>query len=313
MVRFGVKRDAGRRQHEIGEHVSLKAIVDKLGGDLYQGGCRANIPAPGHSVRDRSISLVLTNGRVVVHAFNGADWRQVLDDLRRQGLIDTRNAPRSITSASAAVAVVHTPAPERLAVARRIWDGGRSVKGTLSERYTRLRSIERELPGTDILRHHLEAPISAYRVAGRGKAAIMAAICDCNGEFSAVEITYLDPNGRRAIGLRLSRKTVGLVPPSCAIRIDPAGAEMLVGEGFITTLSATECFQLPGWALMSTRNMRSWSAPEGVRSVLIAADRGKDGEASAEVLASRLRRQGVRPSIWLPPAPHRDWNEAARA
>ena len=57
---------------------------------------------------------------------------------------------------------------------------------------------------------------------------------------------------------------------------------MLVGEGFFTTLSASECFALPGWALMSTRNLRGWSPPEGVRSVLIAADRGKDGEASAE-------------------------------
>ena len=53
---------------------------------------------------------------------------------------------------------------------------------------------------------------------------------------------------------------------------------MLVGEGVFTTLSATERFGLPGWALLSTRNLRAWSPPEGVRSILIAADRGKDGE-----------------------------------
>ena len=292
--------------------MSLKAIVDKLGGDLYQGGRRANIPAPGHSRKDRSISLMLTDDRVVVHAFNGADWRAVLDDLRRQGLIDARNAPQSISgAASVAVAVIHTPDRDRIAVANRIWEGGRAVQRTLSERYTRLRNIERPLPGQEILRHHPDAPISAYGVSSRGKPAIMAAICDAEGVFSAIELTYLDPNGRRAIGLRLSRKTVGPVPPGCAIRIDPPGPEMLVGEGFLTTLSASECFQLPGWALMSTRNLRSWSAPDGVRSVLIAADRGKEGEASAEVLAMRLRRQGVRPSIWLPPEPHGDWNEAA--
>ena len=292
--------------------MSLKHIVDKLGGDLYQRGQRANIPAPGHSAADRSVSLMLTGDRVVVHAFNGVDWREVLDDLRRKGLIDARNAPRSISGAvSAAVAVIHTPDRDRLAVARRIWDGGRPVWRTLSERYTRLRNIERPLPGQDILRHHPDAPISAYGVNSRGKPAIMTAICDAEGDFSAVELTYLDPNGRRAVGLRLSRKTVGPVPPGSAIRIDPPDSEMLVGEGFPTTLSATECFQLPGWALMSTRNLRSWSAPEGVRSVLIAADRGKEGEASAELLAMRLRRQGVRSSIWLPPEPHGDWNEAA--
>ena len=87
---------------------------------------------------------------------------------------------------------------------------------------------------------------------------------------------------------------------------------MLVAEGVFTALSATERFALPGWALLSTRNLKSWSAPDGVRSVLIAADRGKDGEASAEILAARLRRQGVAPTIALPPEPHGDWNEAAR-
>jgi putative DNA primase/helicase len=96
------------------------------------------------------------------------------------------------------------------------------------------------------------------------------------------------------------------------VRIDPSAPEMLVAEGFFTTLSASECFALPGWALMSTRNLRSWSAPEGVRSVLIAADRGKDGEASAEILRRRLAGQGVRGQIALPPEPHGDWNEAAR-
>ena len=55
-----------------------------------------------------------------------------------------------------------------------------------------------------------------------------------------------------------------------------------------TTLSATEWFGLPGWALMSTRNLRVWSPPPGVRSVLIAADQDVDGEALADQLKGRL-------------------------
>ena len=43
---------------------------------------------------------------------------------------------------------------------------------------------------------------------------------------------------------------------------------------------------------MSTRNLRVWTPPAGVRSVLIAADRGKDGEASADRLKQRLSRGG---------------------
>ena len=33
--------------------MSLRTIVDVLGGDLYDRGFRANIPAPGHSPADR--------------------------------------------------------------------------------------------------------------------------------------------------------------------------------------------------------------------------------------------------------------------
>jgi len=66
---------------------------------------------------------------------------------------------------------------------------------------------------------------------------------------------------------------------------------------------------LPGWALGSTRNLRVWRAPAGVRSVLIAADRGKDGEASAERLRAGLVQDGVTAAVALPPGPYGDWNE----
>jgi len=294
--------------------MSLKTIVQVLGGDLYDRGYRANIPAPGHSAADRSVSLMLREGRIIVHTFGDGDWRAVLDHLRQHGLVDARNAPTSVSrdKAKPAFGVVGASDPERLDVARRFWEGGRAIAGTLSERHCRLRYIERPLPGPAVARHHPDAPVSAYGYDRLRRAALLVGVCDAAGAFTAVEVTYLSPNGRRAIDLRLSRKTVGPVPPGTAVRIDPAGPEMVVAEGFFTTLSASECFSLPGWALLSTRNLRSWSAPDGVRSVLIAADRGKDGEASAEVLRQRLARQGVRAQVALPPEPHGDWNEAAR-
>ena len=294
--------------------MSLKAIVDVLGGDLYDRGCRANIPAPGHSANDRSVSLMLKGGRIIVHTFGDSDWRTVLDHLREHGLVDAHNAPASVSNgnARAALRVIAASDVERLAAARRIWQGGRALRGSLSERHCRLRHIERALPGPEIARHNSETPVSAYGDDRLRRPALLVGVTDGQGVFTAVEVTYLAPNGRRAIDLRLPRKTVGPVPPGTAVRIDPAAPEMLVAEGFFTTLSATECFALPGWALMSTRNLRSWSAPEGVRFVMIAADRGKDGEASADVLRRRLARQGVRSQIALPPEPHRDWNDAAR-
>lgn len=293
--------------------MSLKAIVQALGGDLYDRGCRANIPAPGHSRADRSVSLMLRQGRIIVHTFGDGDWRGVLDDLRDRGLIDVRNAPTSGGAAihRPAVGVITSSDPDRLAAAHRIWDGGRPLAGTLSERHCRLRHIERALPGPEVARHSGHAPVSAYGDNRLRRPALLVGVSDASGAFTAVEVTYLTAGGQRAIDLRLPRKTVGPVPTGTAARIDPAGPEMLVAEGFFTTLSATECFGLPGWALMSTRNLRGWTPPAGVRSVLIAADRGKDGEASAEVLRLRLRRLGLQAQVALPPDPFGDWNEAA--
>ena len=50
---------------------------------------------------------------------------------------------------------------------------------------------------------------------------------------------------------------------------------------------------------MSTRNLRSWIPPLGVRSVLIAADRAK------------LVWAGLKARVELPPGVVGDWNEAA--
>ena len=261
--------------------MSLRTIVQTLGGDLYDQGRRANIPAPGHSAEDRSVSLLLEDDRVVVHTFGDGDWKAVLDFLRDQHLIDAANAPLDGPGRPVGARPARPVASrlERRDAALRLWEGGRCVTGTLSERHCRLRGVTRALPGAEILRHNSEAAVSAYRGQGYARPALLAAIQDAAGAFTAVEVTYLAANGQRAGDLRLPRKTVGPAPGGCA--------------------------------LLSTRNLRAWSPPTGVRSILIAADRGKDGEASAAQLHDRLTGDGLAVTIALPPEPFGDWNEWA--
>jgi putative DNA primase/helicase len=291
--------------------MSLRAIVRALGGDLYDGGRRANVPAPNHSMADRSVSLLLQDDRVVVHSFGGADWRDVLDDLRERRLIDDGGV--LLDSGRGGRAAQATPSRlERRNAALRIWEDGRAVAGTLSERHCHGRAITRALPGPEALRHNGDTAVSIYRPGLHRRPALLAGIQDAEGTYTGVEITYLTPGGRRADDLRLPRKTVGLAPGGCAVRLDPADTAMLVAEGVFTTLSAGQRFSLPGWALLSTRNLRAWRAPPGVRSVLIAGDRGKDGEASAERLRVRLEDDGVAAFIEFPPEPFGDWNDWAQ-
>lgn len=289
--------------------MSLQTIVRTLGGDLYDRGRRANVPAPGHSHHDRSVSLLLEDDRVVVHTFGGGDWREVLDHLRKLNLIDAANAPLSVTAAEARAHPAPATRLERRDAALRLWEGGHAISGTASARYCRTRGLAGPLPGSEVLRHNAETPVSAYRRGGYTRPALLAAIRTADDVLTAVEVTYLTAQGRRATDLRLARKTVGSAPGGCAIRLDHVAEDMLVAEGVFTTRSASDWFGLPGWALGSTRNLRVWRPPAGVRSVLIAADRGKDGEASAEQLRAGLVHDGVTAAVALPPSPYGDWNE----
>ena len=295
--------------------MTLHNIVAKLGGDLWAGGAQANIPGPGHSAHDRSVTLRLgRDGRVVVNTWGRTPWWDVMDDLRERGLIDDNKMPVSAGGrARSAYPEACLDGAARLRVAEAIWRAGAPLtERSLTLRHTRLRRIERPLPGLAVLRNSLSAPLAAYNPAcRRTHPAMLVAVLDRSGAFTAVEITFLDPNGRRSRRVRLSRKTVGPVAPGSAVRIDAVAQEMVVGEGVFTSLSGSERFALPAWALLSTRNMRRFTPPDGVRRLVIAADRGRDGEASAATLSERASARGVRVWIEYPPLPYGDWNEAA--
>lgn len=291
--------------------MTLHGIVAALGGDLYSGGRRANVPAPGHSAQDRSVSLLLTDNRVVIHGFGGSDWRTVRDQLHDRGFID--DAGR-LTGCGPPGPPFPRPDPHlRLQTASDLWAGCRGLDGGgPADRYLHRRAVQAVAAASN-LGFHPETPISVYRPSGRGRPALIARISDREDRLTAVELTYLDRNGRLASGLRLTRKTVGLVPAGAAVRLASAAAEMLVGEGVVTTLCAMDRFQLPGWALMAANNLAAWTPPARVRRVLIAADRGAAGEGCAARLRRRLVPGGLEVRIVLPDPPFGDWNEVAVA
>ncbi|HST91022.1 MAG TPA: toprim domain-containing protein [Brevundimonas sp.] len=292
---------------------SLLPIVRALGGELWDGGRRAVVRAPGHSQSDRSVSLMLSGDRVVIHSFGSADWRDIRSHLLDLGLIDhggraagcTRNGDRSAT--------LRPDALRRTRIALALWDEAGAVSpGSASMRHL-VRRLGSPPPLSEALRHHPAAAVSVFGEGGPRLPALLVRVSDARGALSAVEIAYLTPDGRAADGLRLRRKTVGAVPPGAAVRLSQPAERLLVGEGVMTVLSAAARFDLPAWALLSARNLAAWSPPPEVRHVLIAGDRGPAGEQAAAKLAERLRLGGVASRIALPAPAHGDWNEAAIA
>lgn len=290
---------------------SLHRLAKAFGGDVHAGGRRALLPAPGHGPMDRSVSLLLVDGRLVVHSFGAADWREVLDDLRARGWIDAES--RLLEAGGSPAPCLHGPDPtriERIAAARRLWDEARPIDPRdPAAAHCARRGVDRAWAETDALRAHASAPFSVYRDRGPRAPALLAAIRDAEGDLTAVETTYLDAQGRRSGLARPSRKVVGVMPAGCAVRIARADEEMLVSEGVFTTLSAMTRFGLPGWALLSVTNLQRWTPPAGVRRVVIAADRGAAGERSAAALRAALEGRGVAAAIPLPPEGYGDWND----
>lgn len=289
--------------------MTLRALVAALGGDLYGGGMRANVPAPGHSSNDRSISLWLDGGRLVIHGFGTVDWRAMRDDLRWRGLVDVEGRVRC-----EGVPGSSEPRPDRRArsaAASSLWETALPITATdVAAAHLRRRRV-RCGSEAENLAFHPACPAAVYRGRGPRRPALLARISDANDRLTAVELNYLDPNGATATGLRLPRKTVGCVPAGAAVRLSPAAPRMLVGEGVATTLSAIDRFGLPGWALLSAGNLAAWSPPPEVRRVLIAADSGRVGEGAAQRLSRRLRGAGLSVVVRSPGPGFGDWNDAA--
>ncbi|WP_433956299.1 toprim domain-containing protein [Brevundimonas bullata] len=293
--------------------MSLHPIVAALGGELRHGGLGASVPAPGHSAADRSVSLMLDGDRVVIHGFGAADWRSVRDHLLSLGLIDARGrlTGASLRTAEGPVAAIRPAAHVRIAAAQALWSEALPLaKGDLCFRYFRSRGLRLEAPPHD-LRRHPATPVSVFRSAGPTCPALIAAIRAPDGVIGAVEIAYLDPDGRPAGRLRLQRKTVGVLPRGSAVRLCAAAPTLLVAEGVATALSAMARFRLPGWALLSAGNLAAWTAPTEVCRVLIAADRGPAGEDAASRLRTQLEAAGLGAAVRLPPPGAGDWNDAA--
>jgi hypothetical protein len=259
------------------------------------------------------VSLRLVDGRVLVHSFGAADWRDVLDELRAAGWIDAEN--RLCGDGGRAWTAPSPPdrtRAERVAVARALWAAGQPLSNVSpAGRHCRRRGVGSQ--DLAALRAHPAAPTAIYRNAGLRLPALLAAVLDSDGELTAVEVTYLEARGARSGLARPSRKVVGVVPPGAAVRLSTCAPNMLVAEGVFTTLSAMDLFGLPGWALLSTTNLRRWRPPPRVHHLLIAADRGVDGERSAAALRAAVARDGVAVDIVFPPLGAGDWNDVHRA
>ena len=121
---------------------------------------------------------------------------------------------------------------------------------------------------------------------------------------------YLDREGAGKANVDPARASLGSTAGGAVRLGEPEHGRLLVGEGTETTAAAMALFDLPGFAAIGTGGLRAIELPEGVRDVVIAADKDFDGagQLAAAALAERLEAEGRKVEIQLPPFIG-DWND----
>jgi len=188
-------------------------------------------------------------------------------------------------------------------IAKRIWDEGLPISGTLAETYLRLRHLPPPYPRD--LRFHpsLEYRDNQSRMAATYPA-LLASVRDTGGTLRGIQRCWLAPDGRKA-ALDDPRRSLGHIHGHGVwLRHDHRehpSSTLLIGEGVETVLSLARIVPAAGMvAALSASHLAGFILPGWVRHLLIARDNDPAGLHAARKLASRAAENGINVSILRP-------------
>jgi putative DNA primase/helicase len=308
----------------------LQSWAGALGGIV--SGPNVVCPGPGHSARDRSLSVTPSaaapNG-FLVNSFAGDDPLVCLDYVRaRLGLPafePQRAAPAAFPKpgheALTTTGVASQRAPQKDDEAKgkrdfalRIWDQAADPRGTLVKTYLKSRRLE--LPdgaANEAIRFLASCPFRAER--------FPAMVCLVRNietnEPQGVHRTALAPDGaaikRNGKTFRMS---LGLLLGG-AIKIDPdedVTQGICIGEGLETCLAGRQMGLRPVWSAVSTAGIAGFPIHPGLDGLHIFAENDDNGASAKAAAECKARWQNAgRETIVINPVGGNDLNDAQRA
>lgn len=272
-----------------------------LGGDVA-GRNNVLCPGPGHSPRDRSLSITFTGDDFTVFSHAGDDWRACKDHVReRLGLGD-------FTPAETRSPVIVTPTPEdrdRIERAGTLWREARSIEGTPAAVYLASRGVSYQ---GEALRWHPSCPFGK----GERHGCMIGLVRNIvTNEPQAIHRTAIDATGRK-----IDRKAYGPIGGGAVKLTDDADVTKVIaiGEGIETALSIRELTDLgnmPVWSVLSANGIAAFPVLPGIESVWIAADNDASGTGhnAARSAGERLHAAGVETIILAPTQAGADLND----
>ncbi len=284
--------------------MNAQDVTKALSGTWH--GSYGTARCPAHDDREPSLSIRGgLDGEPVFHCFAGCSWREIKDALRARGLLpehDPGHAPpprRRRRLASPGAPPDDIDQHHRIEFARQKWREAVPLTDSPADVYLGARGLE---PGTEgwppSMRYH---PALRHGPTGLLLPALIAAVTIWPGRnVVGLHRTFLRMDGKAKAPVSKPKMMIGRCGGG-AVRLAPAGPELVLSEGIETGLSVQQATGLPVWATLSTSGLRSVILPAEVKTVIIAADGDQAGEEAAQAAARRFIAEGRDVKIARPP------------
>ena len=258
---------------------NIRSIALALGGKVA-GRDFVRVPGPGHSRKDRSLSVTFSGDFFICNSFAGDDWRECRDHVKSLlGWSDDEPWP---------VANDNTPPPididslKKQNDALSIWSRSVPIEGTLAETYLHSRGLSYQ---GDALRFY------------RGGRAMVGLMTDAiTGEPTGIHRTFLDCDGRK-----IDKKMLGPAK-GAVVRLsadEDVNYGLAIAEGIETALAAP--FR-PIWSCLSAGGIRDFPVLSGIECLTVFADNDASGTglAAAKTCAERWHASHREAIIHIP-------------
>jgi putative DNA primase/helicase len=265
----------------------VRQVARVLGGDIT-GRDSVNVPGPGHSKADRSLSIKINArapGGFVVYSHAGDDPIECRDHVREQlGLDPWAVSPRRDRRTPFAVSDAGPdPTKERnKQFALRIWQQCVNPLDTIVEFYLQ-EHRDLQLPADvagDVIRFHGSLYVDP-QTRLPGMVCLLRNI-ETN-QPCGIHRTYLDQH----TGQKIDRKMFG-VAKGAAVKFDPASTHILtIGEGIETVLSARAAGYAPAWALGSSGAVKNFPVLKRPAELTILEENDPTSREDVKVCAKR--------------------------
>jgi putative DNA primase/helicase len=263
---------------------------------------RCPCPSHGKGRGDTSPSLSVhdgEDGRLLLRCFAGCEFLDVLDALKRLGLID--DIPKLDRARLALHRIIPAPInhdPDAAALA--IWRNARPAAGTVVAEYLERRGIPLLPPPS--LRCGTIMHLDRYEMP-----AMIAGVQRPDGQVVAIQTTVLTPKGTQA-AVSVPKITTGALGNG-AVRFAAAAEVMGITEGVETALSAQTMAEIPVWASLGCQRLHRIELPELVQEVHVFGDNDVSGRAAAHRTSEVHMALGRRVALRFPPDGLKDFND----